>query len=311
MRVTFAGTPRFAARALEAILAAGHDVPLVLTQPDRPAGRNQRPMPSTVKLAAIAHGLSLYQPERLKTSEQQAPLIAIHSEVMVVAAYGLILPPSILEHPEHGCLNIHASLLPRWRGAAPIQRAILAGDAQTGVCIMRMEAGLDTGPVVSRHPVEIAADDTAGTLHDKLAGIGATAIVAALATLARNGGLKEDVQAETGVTYAAKIEKSEARIDWNRNAGEIVLQIRAFNPSPGAATSIDGEILKIWSASVSDDRRDRASGDVMVIDGEITVGCGDSSAITLGDVQPASGRRMNAMDYAKGRMNRGIPRLGT
>ncbi|MBK7473862.1 MAG: methionyl-tRNA formyltransferase [Betaproteobacteria bacterium] len=186
MRVIFAGTPEFAARALDAILAAGHAVPLVLTQPDRAAGRGQHLTPGPVKRLAASHGVPVYQPERLRSPEQQAPLLAVAADVMVVAAYGLILPQSVLDHPRHGCLNIHASLLPRWRGAAPIQRAILAGDTQTGICVMRMDAGLDTGPVVSRHPVPIGGEDTAGVVHDRLAVVGAAAIVEALAALARD-----------------------------------------------------------------------------------------------------------------------------
>jgi methionyl-tRNA formyltransferase len=311
MRVTFAGTPEFAAHALEAIVGAGHQVPLVLTQPDRPAGRNQRLTPSAVKVAALAHGLSLYQPERLKTPEQQAPVLAVSAEVMVVAAYGLILPAAILSHPRHGCLNIHGSLLPRWRGAAPIPRAILAGDTETGICIMQMDTGLDTGPVVSRHPVGIAADETARTLHDKLATIGAAAIVDALAVLERDGHLAAAPQPATGATYAAKVEKSEAEIDWTRDALEIERRVRAFNPAPGAATRVDGAILKIWGARVrAAQRLPVAAGEAQVIDGDVLVSCGNGTVLELCEVQPASGKRMDATDYANGRMNSGRFRLG-
>ena len=312
MRVTFAGTPGFAAHALKAILGAGHDVPLVLTQPDRPAGRNQRLGSGAVKQFAQSAGLPVYQPERLKTPEQQAPVLAIRSDVMVVAAYGLILPVDVLAHPAHGCLNIHASLLPRWRGAAPIQRAILAGDSQSGVCIMQMDAGLDTGPVISRQVVDIAGDETAGTLHDKLAAIGATAIVATLAALSRDGHVAATPQQDEGVTYAAKVDKREAQIDWNRSAVEIDRQIRAFNPAPGATTSVDGAILKIWRASpLAEAEPGGAAGELVVTGGAPAIRCGDGRLLTLEEVQPASGRRMNATEYLKGRMSRGPLRLGT
>ena len=312
MRVTFAGTPEFAARMLDAIVAAGHEVPLVLTQPDRPAGRNQRSTPSAVKKAASGHGLRVYQPERLKSPEQQEPVLAVPADVMVVAAYGLILPQPILSHPAQGCLNIHASLLPRWRGAAPIQRAILAGDRQTGICIMRMDAGLDTGPVVSAHPVNIETADTAGSLHDKLATVGAAAIVDALATLARDGTLTAVAQPLSGVTYALKVEKSEATIDWTKTAAENARLIRAFNPSPGASTSVDGAILKIWKARAIDGRsQDAQPGLLRVLEGAIVVQCGSESLLELDEVQPASGRRMRATDYANRWTTSGGVRLGT
>jgi methionyl-tRNA formyltransferase len=312
MRVTFAGTPGFAARALQAILEAGHEVPLVLTQPDRPAGRNQRPTASAVRQLAESAGLALYQPERLKTPDQQAPVLAVPSDVMVVAAYGLILPPAILAHPAHGCLNIHASLLPRWRGAAPIQRALLAGDAQTGVCIMQMDAGLDTGPVISRHVVDIAPDDTTGTLHDKLAPAGAAAIVATLAALSRDGRVEATPQPADGVTYAPKVEKREALIDWNLGASAIVRQVRAFNPAPGASTTAEGAILKIWRAHPAGAAANGAQpGELVVENGQVGVRCGDGALLALDEVQPASGRRMAATEYLKGRTNRGAARLGT
>jgi len=312
MRVTFAGTPEFAAHALQAILAAGHEVPLVLTQPDRPAGRHQHLAASAVKRVALEHDLPLYQPERLRTSEQQVPVFAVACDVMVVAAYGLILPQPVLDHPRHGCLNIHASLLPRWRGAAPIQRAVLAGDRETGVCIMQMDAGLDTGPVVSCHPIPIAPDDTAGSLHDKLATVGARAIVAALSRLATDGRLSAQAQVDAGVTYAAKIDKAEAQIDWNRDAAAIDRQVRAFNPAPGATTVARGIALKVWAVkplvgttalAPGECGLDRASG--------VVVGCGAGSLLRLDEVQPASGRRMPATEYLKGRTNDGRLRLGS
>jgi methionyl-tRNA formyltransferase len=314
MRVTFAGTPGFAAEALKAILLAGHEVPLVLTQPDRPAGRHQRLTASLVKTVAIEHGLPVYQPERLRSPEQQAPVLAVAADVMVVAAYGLILPSPILSHPEHGCLNIHASLLPRWRGAAPIQRAILSGDRETGVCIMQMEAGLDTGPVVSRHPIAIVADDTTGTLHDRLAHLGAEAIVAALATLARDGRLSSTPQSEAGATYAPKVEKTEVRIDWTRDATTIERQVRAFNPAPGATTTVAGTLVKVWTAAPMAAGRAMhgEAGDCRHdADGSVIVRCGDGSRLQLGEVQSASGRRMPATEWLKGRTSDGSLRLGT
>jgi methionyl-tRNA formyltransferase len=312
MRVTFAGTPEFAARALDAIIAAGHQVPLVLTQPDRPAGRSQRPNRSAVKLAAIRHGLRIHQPERLKSVEQQAQVLDVPVDVMVVAAYGLILPKQILSHPAHGCLNIHGSLLPRWRGAAPIQRAILAGDRQTGVCIMQMDAGLDTGPVISAHPVDIEPGDTAGSLHDRLAATGATAIVAALAVLARDGKLISEPQPSGGATYAPKVEKREATIDWEKDAVQIERQVRAFNPAPGASTSIEGAILKIWKARVIDEAtHEDAPGTLRISSGAVVVQCGKGTQLALDEVQPAAGRRMRATDYANRWTNSGPMCLGT
>lgn len=301
MRVIFAGTPEFAARALEAILAAGHAVPLVLTQPDRAAGRGQHMTAGPVKRLAASHGVPVYQPERLRSPEQQAPLLAVAADVMVVAAYGLILPQSVLDHPRHGCLNIHASLLPRWRGAAPIQRAILAGDAQTGICVMRMDAGLDTGPVVSRHPVAIGVEDSAGVLHDRLAAVGAAAIVEALAVLARDGRLEATPQSEDGITYAPKLEKEEARIAWTRRAEELVLQVRAFNPAPGAFTSIDGAVLKIWRARPGAAAPGAAAGQILAREGGLFAACDSGESVALDEVQPAGGRRMTGAVYANGR----------
>jgi methionyl-tRNA formyltransferase len=302
MRVTFAGTPGFAARALDAILAAGHAVPLVLTQPDRAAGRGQQLRPGPVTMLATGRGVPLYQPDRLRTPEQLAPLLAVPADVMVVAAYGLILPQSVLDHPRHGCLNIHASLLPRWRGAAPIQRAILAGDSQTGICVMRMDAGLDTGPVVSRYPVAIGPEDSAGSLHDKLADVGAAAILEVLAALARGGRLTETPQESVGITYAPKLDRDEARIAWTRGAEEIARRVRAFNPAPGAFTSIDGAILKVWRAkAVAVASGGAAPGQIAVRDGMLLVACGQGESVALEEVQPAGGRRLGGTVYVNGR----------
>lgn len=304
MRVIFAGTPEFAARALASVLAAGHHVPLVLTQPDRPAGRGQRVMQSAVKTLAVANGIPVHQPERLATDEQLGPLLEHSADVMVVAAYGLILPQRVLDHPLHGCLNIHASLLPRWRGAAPIQRAILAGDAGTGVCIMQMEAGLDSGPVVSAHAVPIGPEDTAGTLQDALADVGAAAIVRALDALQRTGGFNTAPQPSEGITYASKISKAEARIDWNRDAGYIHRQVRAFNPVPGAFTTHGGFAVKIWRAVHAPPEEGLVSagpGRVTLAKGMLAVGCGDGRLLVLAEVQPAAGRRMTGPLFLNGR----------
>ncbi|HET7774752.1 MAG TPA: methionyl-tRNA formyltransferase, partial [Azospira sp.] len=230
MKIVFAGTPEFAAQALGALYAAGHEIPLVLTQPDRPAGRGMALQASPVKQLALAQGSEVFQPLTLKETEAQEKLRQVAPDVMVVAAYGLILPQVVLDIPRQGCLNIHASLLPRWRGAAPIHRAILAGDAETGVCIMQMEAGLDTGPVLLSRNLPIDDRDTAQTLHDKLATLGAEAIVEALGCLP----LPAQPQPTAGVTYAAKLEKSESPLDWRRTAAELDRQVRAFTPFPGS-----------------------------------------------------------------------------
>ncbi|HQR03596.1 MAG: methionyl-tRNA formyltransferase [Proteobacteria bacterium] len=295
MKVAFAGTPEFAAQALEAILAAGFEVPLVLTQPDRPTGRGQKLQPGPVKRVALSHGIPLHQPEKLKDPATHAPLLACAPEVMVVAAYGLILPQTVLDIPRAGCLNIHASLLPRWRGAAPIQRAIEAGDAQTGISIMAMEAGLDTGPVLLSEAMSITADDSAATLHDKLARQGARLIVDALQQLPR---LVSVPQPEQGVTYARKIEKHEARIDWSAEASLIACRIRAFDPFPGATTACRGETIKLWRAVPVAGRGE--AGTVLGVGAEgIVVACGQG-ALRLLELQKPGGRRLSAADFLRG-----------
>ena len=305
MRVTFAGTPPFAARALEALAAAGHDIVLVLSQPDRPSGRGMKLTASAVATHARARGLALAQPENLRTEDIREILRQARADVMVVAAYGLILPQAVLDISTGGCLNIHASLLPRWRGAAPVQRAILAGDAETGVCIMRMEAGLDTGPILLREPFAIGPRETAGSLIDKLADLGAQAIVRALERLHE---LEPVAQDDAVATYATKVEKSEARVDWNHAAVEIDRQIRAFNPSPGAETLLQGSPLKIWDA-----RPVSASGVPATViahaDGCPIVACGrDSLVLTV--VQKAGGKRLPAREFTLGqRLPEGL-RLG-
>jgi len=245
LRVGFAGTPPFAATALAAIVDAGHQVALVLTQPDRPQGRGLKLAPSPVKALALERGLPLLQPPTLKG----APLpTGARVDVLVVAAYGLILPQAMLDWPRHGAINIHASLLPRWRGAAPIQRALLAGDKETGISIMQMDAGLDTGPVISRTVVAIAARDTAGTLTERLAAAGAGAVVRTLAALAKAGALASQPQDASAASYAGKIERAEASIRWSDDAVTIDRVVRAFNPAPGAFARLQGETIKIWAA---------------------------------------------------------------
>ncbi|MBL8310114.1 MAG: methionyl-tRNA formyltransferase [Burkholderiales bacterium] len=254
MRVVFAGTPEFAAVALRALLVVPRDVALevvaVYTQPDRPAGRGMKLTASAVKQVASAHGLPVLQPPTLRTPEAQAELAALAPDVMLVAAYGLILPQSVLDIPRLGCLNIHASLLPRWRGAAPIHRAILAGDTESGVAIMQMEAGLDTGPVLAERRTAIAARETTGQLHDRIAALGAEAAVDVLRRLARGESLVATNQPVEGVTYAHKITPEEAQIDWSASAVEIDRKIRAFNPVPGAWTTWRGEKLKLWASEL-------------------------------------------------------------
>ena len=294
MRLIFAGTPEFAALALAAIVDAGHEVALVLTQPDRPAGRGMAMHASPVKTRALAAGIEVFQPPTLKDAAAQARIRAVEADVMVVAAYGLILPQPVLDMPRLGCLNIHASLLPRWRGAAPIQRAILAGDSETGVCIMQMEAGLDTGPVLLSAALPILDEDTSASLHDKLASLGAQLIVDALARLP----LPACPQPEAGLTYAAKLAKSEAVLDWRQPATILVRRIRAFNPFPGAVSSLGDDALKIWHAEVMTECGE--AGVVLSVDkGGIVVACG-SGALRLTELQKAGGKRLPVKQFLAG-----------
>jgi len=294
MRLIFAGTPEFAAQALEAIVAAGHEVALALTQPDRPAGRGMAVQPSPVKRTALAHGIDVCQPASLKDAEALARIGAVAAEVMVVAAYGLILPQAALDLPRLGCINIHASLLPRWRGAAPIQRALLAGDRETGVCIMQVAAGLDTGPVLAREALAIAADDTAATLHDRLAALGARLVVDVLGRLP----LPAEAQAAEGVTYAHKIGKAEAAIDWRRPAAELDRQIRAFNPFPGAQARLAGHTVKLWRAAPVAGKGE--PGSILAVDRQrIVIACGDG-ALAVGELQLAGGKRLAVQQFLAG-----------
>lgn len=297
MRIVFAGTPEFAVPALQALHRAGHALPLVLTQPDRPSGRGLARASSAVKRAAESLRLPIFQPESLKDPTVEARLRDAHPDVMVVAAYGLILPQIVLDLPARGALNIHASLLPRWRGAAPIQRAILAGDAVTGVCIMQMDAGLDTGPVLLRVETPIAPEDTAGTLHDRLATLGATLLLDALRGI-EQGTVLPAPQAAEGATHAPKIEKAEARIDWARPAREIDRQIRAFNPFPGAVAQIRGTELKVWRATLRTESG--APGSILHVGADgIVVACG-AGALALTELQRAGGKRLAAAALLRG-----------
>lgn len=297
MKLIFAGTPDFAAAALQALLDAGHEITLVLTQPDRPSGRGMKLTASPVKQLALQHDLPVYQPERLRTAEQQAPLQEIGADLMIVAAYGLILPQAVLDLPRLGCLNIHASLLPRWRGAAPIQRAILAGDSETGITIMQMDAGLDTGDMLSIHPVAITADDNATSLHDKLAVAGAQAIVAALEQLPALQAARQ-VQPSEGVTYAEKLKKEESLIDWSRSAIQLDRMIRAFNPFPSAQTTLAGEALKIWRAQLAEGQG--RPGEILQADRNALLVATGQGALRLTELQKAGGKRLDAAAFLAG-----------
>jgi methionyl-tRNA formyltransferase len=302
MRVGFAGTPAFASAALGAILGAGFEVPVVLTRPDRPQGRGLHVQPSPVKALAAARGIETLQPPTLKTAESRAAAMAIPLDVLVVAAYGLILPPEVLGWPQHGCVNVHASLLPRWRGAAPIERAILDGDRETGISLMQMDAGLDTGPVIDQVKVTIADDDTGGTLTTRLAAVGAASIVAALGRLRDKGVLRAAPQPETGVTYAPKIAKHEAAIDWTASAEAIARRIRAFDPAPGATAMLGARAIRLRRAdAVSASRVEAAPGTVLAAGAPgIIVACGDG-ALRIAELQPAGGRTMSAAAFVAGR----------
>ncbi len=319
LRVIFAGTPEFARLALAAIHAAGHTVPLVLTQPDRPAGRGLHLQPSAVKQFAQSHGMPVCQPRSLRLDGKfpddaraaNTALLAAQADVMVVAAYGLILPQWVLDFPKHGCLNIHASLLPRWRGAAPIHRAIEAGDTHTGITIMQMDAGLDTGAMLRVDSLAIAPDDTTASLHDRLAVLGDQAIVQALADV-QLGQLHATAQPAEGVTYAAKIDKSESAIDWTQSAAVIARRIRALNPAPGASSQLNGETVKIWRADVQ--ANGLAQADAQLFDGVQRIAPGQviavsvegiqvatgSGVLTLSELQRAGGKRLAVADFLRG-----------
>jgi methionyl-tRNA formyltransferase len=295
LRVVFAGTPPFAARALEDIKAAGHEIPLVLTQPDRPAGRGLRLSESAVSEAAARLAIPVGKFPSLKGPEALAALQAARPDVIVVAAYGLMLPRDVLSLPPRGCVNIHASLLPRWRGAAPIQRAILAGDEMTGITIMKMDEGLDTGPMLLRAELPISGIDTAASLASALAKLGGVAIVRALDALPSLEPLAQDA---SRATYARKIVKEEARIDWSLDCREIDRSVRAFNPAPGAETTLGAQKLKLWETRISD--ATGAPGAVLVCEGDrLLIACG-KGALEILLLQRAGGRRMGARDFLAG-----------
>ncbi|AXA22596.1 methionyl-tRNA formyltransferase [Pseudomonas putida] len=298
MRIVFAGTPEFAAEHLKALLASPYEIVAVYTQPDRPAGRGQKLMPSAVKALALAHDIPVYQPQTLRNADAQAELAALKPDLMVVVAYGLILPQAVLDIPRLGCINSHASLLPRWRGAAPIQRAVEAGDAESGVTVMRMEAGLDTGPMLLKVTTPISADDTGGSLHDRLAQLGPGAVVQAIAGLA-DGSLQGEVQDDALATYAHKLNKDEARLDWSRPAVELERLIRAFNPWPVCHSTLDGETVKVLGANLSTGKGE--PGEILSASKDgLVVACADG-ALSLTRLQLPGGKALAFSDLFNSR----------
>ena len=300
LRIVFAGTPEFAAEHLKALLDTPHQVIAVYSQPDRPAGRGQKLTPSPVKQLALEHGIAVYQPQTLRDPGAQAELAALAPDLMVVVAYGLILPQVVLDTPRLGCINSHASLLPRWRGAAPIQRAVEAGDSESGVTVMQMEAGLDTGPMLLKVSTPIEADDTGGSLHDRLAGLGPQAVIRAIEGLAA-GTLAGEVQDDGLATYAHKLNKDEARIDWARPALELERLVRAFNPWPICHSTLNGETLKVHAAQLSEEQGAGATGTIIAADKTgLTVACGEG-ALRLTRLQLPGGKALNFSDLYNSR----------
>lgn len=299
MKIIFAGTPEFAVPALAALIKAGHQVVLVLTQPDRPAGRGMKLKASPVKGLALQHQLNVFQPTTLKDAEVQAQIAAVQADVMIVAAYGLIIPTVVLNMPRFGCYNIHASLLPRWRGAAPIHRALLAGDTETGVTIMEVVPVLDAGAMVSKGVIPITEHDTTQTLHDALSDIGAELMVTAMATLEAEGRLLATPQDESLVTYAHKLEKSEAAIEWHKSAIEISRQVRAFNPFPVAQSKFKHEVCRIWMATAISTRVKARPGEIVSVQDGVTVACGDG-LLHITELQAPGGKRLNAQVFVQG-----------
>jgi len=300
LRIVYAGTPEFAVPALQALIDSPHEVVAVYTQPDRPAGRGRKLRASPVKQLALAHDLPVEQPTSLRDEQAQAHLADLRPDLMVVAAYGLILPKAVLETPRLGCINIHASLLPRWRGAAPIQRAILAGDRETGVTIMQMDEGLDTGAMLLKRALPIAEDDTAASLHDRLAVLGAEALMEALPGI-MDGSLEAIPQNEAEATYAAKLDKAEARIDWQQPAEHIARQVRAFNPWPVAQAELDGQPLRIWEARAVDRPAQAEPGTVVAESAEgIDVAAGEG-CLRITRLQLPGGKQLPAATFLNGR----------
>ncbi|MFC5742407.1 methionyl-tRNA formyltransferase [Dyella tabacisoli] len=301
LRLVFAGTPEFSVPCLEACLASGAEVVAVYTQPDRPAGRGRKLTPSPVKQAALAAGIVVEQPESLKSAEAQRLLAAYRPDLMVVVAYGLILPRKVLAIPRLGCWNVHASLLPRWRGAAPIQRAILAGDAHSGVDLMQMEAGLDTGPVLLERRTPISRDDTGGSLHDRLSALGADVLVEGLRRTLAGEILAATAQPDDGVVYAHKLDKAEAKLDFNRPAIELERQVRAFDPWPVAEGDIAGEPLRLWAAHALDQSHGATPGSVLAASRDgIDLACGEG-VLRVTALQRAGGKRISVTDYLNAR----------
>jgi methionyl-tRNA formyltransferase len=298
LRIIFAGTPDFAAPALASLIEAGHKVVLVLTQPDRPSGRGMKLKASPVKELALQHGIEVFQPETLKDAAAQSRIEEAKADVMIVAAYGLIIPTNVLNMPRLGCYNIHASLLPRWRGAAPIQRSLLAGDKETGVTIMEVVPALDAGAIISKGIVTITELDTAQTLHDALAKTGAELMVQAMEKLSKNGALDSTPQDESLVTYAEKLQKSEATIDWNKSADAISKQVRAFNPFPVATAILNGEVCRIWMATKKPGKG--RAGEVMATNETIDIACGED-VLCIHELQLPGGKRLKAREFLTGR----------
>lgn len=291
MKIVFMGSPDFSVPVLDALVEAGHEIVAVYCQPPRPAGRGKKDRPTPVQARAEALGLTVRYPKSLRNAEAQDEFAALGADIGVVVAYGLILPQAILDAPRFGCLNIHASLLPRWRGAAPIHRAIMAGDSESGVCIMQMDAGLDTGPVRLRKALDIAPSETTGSLHDRLSALGAEAIID---TLARLDDLPPEPQSDTGVTYAEKIDKAEARVDWTKSAEEVSRLIRGLSPLPGAWCEMAGERVKLLDAQVVE-----GEGKPGTMIGPLTIAC-DTGAVQITRAQRPGKRAMDTEDFLRG-----------
>ena len=305
MRVVFAGTPDFSVPILQAVLDSGHSVLAVYCQPDRPAGRGRKLTPGPVKQLAVQHRIPVFQPASLNSAEARRELAELRPDLMVVVAYGLILPQAVLDLPARGCVNLHASLLPRWRGAAPIQRAILAGDRQSGVCLMQMEAGLDSGPVLAEVRTDIADDDTGGSLHDRLSRLAADLLARHLDDLAQ-GVLLPRLQDESLVTYASKLDKGEATLNWQQDAAQLERQVRAFNPWPVAQARYQGQVLRVWSAKAIDGAAGGVPGRVLAAGkAGIDVACG-SGCLRLLTIQLPGGKRLSAAEFLNARALDGV-----
>lgn len=300
LRIIFAGTPDFAARHLDALLTSGHQIVGVFTQPDRPAGRGKKLMPSPVKVLAEQHSLPVFQPASLRPEENQKLVAELQADVMVVVAYGLILPKAVLDMPRLGCINVHGSLLPRWRGAAPIQRALWAGDSETGVTIMQMDVGLDTGDMLYKLSCPITEDDTSATLYDKLAELGPQGLIETLQQLADRS-IRAEVQDETHVTYAEKLSKEEARMDWSLSAAQLERCIRAFNPWPMSWMMIEDQPVKIWKASVIPGQPQAEPGTILAASKQGIEVATAEGILNLEILQPAGKKAMSAQDLLNSR----------